>query len=575
MKLLPWLILPILVAESLQKAITEADSTSLGTSDVPEGSGGNSDPSSEEQTVTAADLPDFPLKVKKIISLSILPPDESAASSSAESSEEERKTIIGTPTVARENSVYPNPSDPALEILGENPGSTAEDSDLDKSLTMTSASVAYAPQLSAIFLANGKIQSDIEDTVTLSPPSRDSHDEGGQAPDQDMPLAKGKSEASPQEHRGTDTGDEPGDTISDGKNGRTITRSHHDSAETLRENLSASTAASAKEPDEPPATALSEISSLVPSQESSSILEHSTASPIEASTGAILIERSTTMQAIDSSPAEAAGSSSSPESASSVIPSSTTDHPPTSGASASPSSVVTDSSGTTEYPPKPGPRVENVDNSTRFVFQKGARTTCVSAQACSARRDQLQCIGEFCETLIKTVTCNRAGDSNASTETSFGRYTLPVQWTCGSSDFEPDFRISEAKVVCEGFKYPGDKWIVKNSCSLLFHLDRSNIPPLISVEVKEADAPKASVLAIVLTLLVVCGMTYLLIKVVILKRRHGLWIPSYCALPLKARMNFRREEHTDYDEEPVNVHFDLNEEQTSIGRHRNGSYGLQ
>ena len=45
-----------------------------------------------------------------------------------------------------------------------------------------------------------------------------------------------------------------------------------------------------------------------------------------------------------------------------------------------------------------------------------------------------------------------------------------VQWEC-KTDMEGDFRFGSVEVVCEGFDYPDDPYILKGSCGLEYTLD--------------------------------------------------------------------------------------------------------
>ena len=48
-------------------------------------------------------------------------------------------------------------------------------------------------------------------------------------------------------------------------------------------------------------------------------------------------------------------------------------------------------------------------------------------------------------------------------------FDLP-QWEC-KTDMDNAFRLGEVTVICEGFDYPDDPYILKGSCGLEYTLD--------------------------------------------------------------------------------------------------------
>lgn len=77
---------------------------------------------------------------------------------------------------------------------------------------------------------------------------------------------------------------------------------------------------------------------------------------------------------------------------------------------------------------------------------------------------QLTCTGpskHTCESYtIETMRCTNAG---------FDYDEEDVQWTC-TAPIAPEFKLGSTDVVCEGYRYADDKWVLKGSCGVEYRL---------------------------------------------------------------------------------------------------------
>ncbi|XP_065564078.1 store-operated calcium entry-associated regulatory factor-like [Artemia franciscana] len=74
---------------------------------------------------------------------------------------------------------------------------------------------------------------------------------------------------------------------------------------------------------------------------------------------------------------------------------------------------------------------------------------------------QLSCIGGTAAKAFKpdVVQCKNVGTDG-----------IDVQWKC-EADMSSDYRFGQMDVVCEGYRYPEDPYILKGSCGLEYTLD--------------------------------------------------------------------------------------------------------
>ena len=91
--------------------------------------------------------------------------------------------------------------------------------------------------------------------------------------------------------------------------------------------------------------------------------------------------------------------------------------------------------------------------------------TLKAGQQTTARRTtpshQLKCFGSFCQYAPDTVQCTNVGTDG-----------IDAQWKCeaelpGTLSIAPDY------VLCEGYEYPTDPYILIGSCGLSYHLNGS------------------------------------------------------------------------------------------------------
>jgi len=108
-----------------------------------------------------------------------------------------------------------------------------------------------------------------------------------------------------------------------------------------------------------------------------------------------------------------------------------------------------------------GQKVLLKDVST-LVFSSGEMT--------SGRRNssipQLTCEGgyELCKYRASSIGCQNIGwDGN------------DVVWKCEvNGALEPNVKLGKTVVSCEGYDYPDDSFVLKGSCGISYHLDRTN-----------------------------------------------------------------------------------------------------
>ncbi|XP_022692786.1 uncharacterized protein LOC111262645 isoform X1 [Varroa jacobsoni] len=203
---------------------------------------------------------------------------------------------------------------------------------------------------------------------------------------------------------------------------------------------------------------------------------------------------------------------------------------------------------------------------TKIVFKDGAIIACKVDCPKNGRRPTITCLGPLCNKAprVTMITCYNEGNETHKAEnlekqkanhsnSSLRRFALPFQWGCGADELESEFKVKEPQVWCDGYKYFGDRWILANSCSLNYRIDRLNSSALQGLAESNYGFITGSLIAIACF-----GVALLVIKAAIAKQRHGIWFPAYSAIPLKARKKFRRKRQND-DHEPVDVNFDMSE----------------
>ncbi|KAF2639049.1 DUF1183-domain-containing protein [Massarina eburnea CBS 473.64] len=75
---------------------------------------------------------------------------------------------------------------------------------------------------------------------------------------------------------------------------------------------------------------------------------------------------------------------------------------------------------------------------------------------------QLNCIGGSAASLyeIDIMRCQNAGSDYGPED---------IQWTCSAS-LPPEFKLGSTDVICEGYDYPDDPYILKGSCGVEYRL---------------------------------------------------------------------------------------------------------
>jgi hypothetical protein len=101
-------------------------------------------------------------------------------------------------------------------------------------------------------------------------------------------------------------------------------------------------------------------------------------------------------------------------------------------------------------------------NIQTLTFKKGKQTTFRRIDPIS----QLKCVrGNGCsypKFLPNVVQCVNMGSDGDD-----------IQWKC-SAEMESDFHFGETTVICEGFDYPDDPFILQGSCGLEYELFKTN-----------------------------------------------------------------------------------------------------
>lgn len=92
---------------------------------------------------------------------------------------------------------------------------------------------------------------------------------------------------------------------------------------------------------------------------------------------------------------------------------------------------------------------------TALTLRKGEMTT----GRRSSPVPQLQCVG-YCPYEPDVVQC-----------TVTGYNAMEPQWKC-DAEFEGDYKMGRIEVVCEGYDYPDDPYILKGSCGLEYSVER-------------------------------------------------------------------------------------------------------
>jgi hypothetical protein len=101
------------------------------------------------------------------------------------------------------------------------------------------------------------------------------------------------------------------------------------------------------------------------------------------------------------------------------------------------------------------PRAVHISQVRQLVFREGAMT-----EGMRSRVPQLKCVSGQCHQGPGVVHCQVTGNSHASGD--------PL-WKC-DGELPVGLRFGATDVVCEGFRYPEDEFVTKNSCGLEYSL---------------------------------------------------------------------------------------------------------
>lgn len=76
---------------------------------------------------------------------------------------------------------------------------------------------------------------------------------------------------------------------------------------------------------------------------------------------------------------------------------------------------------------------------------------------------QINCVGgnAGCASIPSTIQCTNKGTDG-----------FDSQWEC-SAELDEQFKFGETNVVCEGYDYPNDSYILKGSCGVEYTLERT------------------------------------------------------------------------------------------------------
>lgn len=95
---------------------------------------------------------------------------------------------------------------------------------------------------------------------------------------------------------------------------------------------------------------------------------------------------------------------------------------------------------------------------------------------------QMSCVGGHCNVayMPTTMQCQNTGHNG-----------VDVTWKC-TADMHPGYKLGETNVVCEGFNYPEDPFILAGSCGVEYRLEQNLLyvqPPLQTTTTTITSAP--------------------------------------------------------------------------------------
>lgn len=135
---------------------------------------------------------------------------------------------------------------------------------------------------------------------------------------------------------------------------------------------------------------------------------------------------------------------------------------------------------------------------------------------------QLKCVGGTagCSAFIpKVVQCSNQGSDG-----------YDIQWEC-KTDMDNAYRFGNIEVICEGYDYPDDPYVLKGSCGLEYTIDftkggyqqkhSNNYGYSYRNEQSYSKFGKTSVLGDIIVLIIICIIIYAIIKTCLYRNEYS------------------------------------------------------